>query len=287
VKEIMPAEENKAIVRRIYEEYLDELDPAAADELLAADVVLHGVGAFGEGSGRDNVKKGFGAFLPGFADRHTNVEELIAEGDRVVARHTHHLKHVDEVFGIPPTDQRLTVWGIDIFRFENGQIAEWWVIDDNLGMMQQMGVFPPPGVQPGGTPPAGQETLVRKQGHDYYVALRGLIDQGELEDVLRDRLVGGLAVLDQYELGPDRLLEVARRPDLDLEDHRLRVRVQEAVPSGTKACSPSVSSAAAKNVTARRQGSFDGAWQLLRHGFQLARDTKPSSMPAKHDTNDL
>jgi predicted ester cyclase len=107
--EIMSAEQNKAIVRRIYKEYLDELDPAAADELLADDVVLHGVRAFGEGSRREIVKQGFSAFLSGFAERHTEVEDLIVEGDRVVARHTHHLKHVNEVFGIPPTGQQLSV----------------------------------------------------------------------------------------------------------------------------------------------------------------------------------
>ena len=153
----MPAEQNKAIVRRIYKEYLDELDPAAADELLADDVVLHAVRAFGEGYGRDEIKEGFSAFLSGFADRHTEVEDLIVEGERVVARHTHHLKHVNEVYGIAPTGKQLSVWGIDIFRFENGKIAEWWIIDDNLGMMEQLGVFPPPGEQPGGTPSAGQE----------------------------------------------------------------------------------------------------------------------------------
>jgi steroid delta-isomerase-like uncharacterized protein len=153
----MSAEQNKAIVSRFYKEFLDELDAAAADELLADDVVLHGVRAFGERSGREIVKEGFSAFLSGFAERHTEVEELIVEGNRVVARHTHHLKHVNEVFGIPPTGQQLSVWGIDIFRFENGRIAEWWVIDDNLGMMEQMGVFPPPGEQPGGTSSVGQK----------------------------------------------------------------------------------------------------------------------------------
>ncbi len=139
----MSAEHNEAIVRRIYSEYLDELDPSAADELLDPDVVLHGVAAFGEGHGRENVKEGFGAFLSGFAERHTEVEDVIAQGDRIVVRHTHHLKHVDEVFGVPPTGQRLSVWGIDIFRIEDGRIAEWWVIDDTMGMMQQLGMAPP------------------------------------------------------------------------------------------------------------------------------------------------
>jgi predicted ester cyclase len=142
----MSAEHNEASVRRLYKEYIDELDPSAADELLAADVVLHGVRAFGDGYGRDEVKEGFSAFLSGFAERRTDVEDLIVAGDRVVARHTHHLKHVNEVFGIPPTDQQVSVWGIDIFRFENGQIAEWWVIDDGSGMMQQLGAIPEPGL---------------------------------------------------------------------------------------------------------------------------------------------
>ncbi len=142
----MSAEHNEASVRRLYKEYIDELDPSAADELLVADVVLHGVRAFGDGYGRDDVKQGFDAFLSGFAERRTDVEDLIVAGDRVVARHTHHLKHVNEVFGILPTGQQLSVWGIDIFRFENGKIAEWWVIDDGLGMMQQLGAIPEPGL---------------------------------------------------------------------------------------------------------------------------------------------
>jgi steroid delta-isomerase-like uncharacterized protein len=150
----MSAEQNKAAVRRIYKEYLDELDPTAADELLADDVVLHGVRAFGEGSGRETVKQGFSAFLSGFADRHTEVEDMIVEEDQVVARHTHHLKHVNEVFGIPPTGQQLSVWGIDIFRFENEKIAEWWVIDDGLGMMQQLGAIPEPGQSEEVPPPS-------------------------------------------------------------------------------------------------------------------------------------
>jgi steroid delta-isomerase-like uncharacterized protein len=136
------AEHNEAIVHRIYKEYLDELDPSAADELLDADVVLHGVAAFGDGYGRENVKEGFSAFLSGFAERHTDVEDVIAQGDRVVVRHTHHLKHVDEVFGVPPTGRQLSVWGVDIFRVEDGRIAEWWVIDDTMGMMQQLGMAP-------------------------------------------------------------------------------------------------------------------------------------------------
>ena len=141
----MSAEHNKAIVRRIYKEYLDELDPAAADELLADDVVLHAVRAFGEGSGRENIKEGFSAFLSGFAERHTEVEDLIVEEERVVARHTHHLKHANDVFGILPSGKRLSVWGIDIFRFEDGKVAEWWIIDDNLGMIEQLGAIPQPG----------------------------------------------------------------------------------------------------------------------------------------------
>lgn len=146
----MSAEQNRAIVKRIYREFIDELDPGAADELLAADITLHGVAAFGEGSGREEVKQGFSAFLSGFAERRTEVEDVIVEGDRIVARHTHHLKHVNEVFGVPPTGRRLSVWGIDMFRVEDGRIAEWWVIDDNLGMMQQMGIFPPPRKQEAG-----------------------------------------------------------------------------------------------------------------------------------------
>jgi steroid delta-isomerase-like uncharacterized protein len=155
--ESMSAERNRAVVGRIYKEFLDELDPSAADELLAADVVVHGVAAFGEGAGREEVKRGFSAFLSAFAERRTDVEDVIVEGDRAVARHTHHLKHVDEVFGIPPTGRQLSVWGIDIFRFENGKIAEWWVMDDNVGMMQQMGLIAPPGERPGGIPSVGQE----------------------------------------------------------------------------------------------------------------------------------
>lgn len=137
----MSLEENKSVVRRFYE--------AAAtgtldDELIAEDFMYHGPPMLGEVRGREGFKQIMGVFRGAFPNFETTVEDLIAEEDRVAVRHTHHATHRGEFAGIPPTGKEATVSGIEIVRVRNGQITEFWHMDDFLGLMQQLGAIPGP-----------------------------------------------------------------------------------------------------------------------------------------------
>jgi steroid delta-isomerase-like uncharacterized protein len=119
----MSTEQNKTIARRLYDE-----------------VFTH--------TGREGVRQIVSAFRRAFPDLTFEVHDVIAEGDKVVARVTIHGTHQGELMGIPPTGKRASVGAIDIMRVEGGKLAEHWGVTDNLAMMQQLGVIPMPGEAP-------------------------------------------------------------------------------------------------------------------------------------------
>jgi len=135
----MSTETNKAIVRRYFDQVLDEQQHDLAEEFLAENIELHGSGL---APGLEVVKQWLTMFAAAFPDGHYTVEDVVAEGDRVVARTTFNGTHKDEMQGIPATGKAVSVPSITIFRLDNGKIAEGWLINDNLGMMQQLGVIP-------------------------------------------------------------------------------------------------------------------------------------------------
>ena len=140
----MSTEQNNALIRRFYEEVLNKKNTAVIDELLDPNQVNHslppGMPADLEGS-----KQFIGMFLTGFPDLHFTVEDMIAEGDTVVARLTARGTHQGAFMGIPPTGKHVTVTAIDINRLVGGKSVEHWLEMDTLGMMQQLGVIPSPG----------------------------------------------------------------------------------------------------------------------------------------------
>jgi ketosteroid isomerase-like protein len=73
---------------------------------------------------------------------HVKVEEMIAEGDRVMVRWSSRGTHLGESHGLPPTGKQVTNSGINIFRVADGKIAEVWDIFDRLWLWQQLGVLP-------------------------------------------------------------------------------------------------------------------------------------------------
>ena len=142
----MSTEENKTVARRIYEAFNKALstgNSAALDEFLAANFVDHNP-APGQGPGLDGVKQVFGMFRAAFPDLHFTVEDEIAEGDKVVSRITSHGTHKGDFQGIPATGKHVTQTGIEILRISGGKVVERWGEFDNLGLMQQLGVVPPP-----------------------------------------------------------------------------------------------------------------------------------------------
>jgi predicted ester cyclase len=139
----MSTEENKAIVRRFVEEGINKVDFAAFDELVAPNVDFDPPPGFP--LGREGWKRNRLVFQVGFPDAHWTLEDMIAEGDKVVSRFTMRGTHQGEFFGIPPTGKQVTVTGMAIVRLSGGKIVHQRISNDDLGMMQQLGVIPPMG----------------------------------------------------------------------------------------------------------------------------------------------
>ena len=138
----MSTEQHKAVVRRYYREVLEAGNLHLLDEIALPDYGEHDP-LPGQSTGRDGLKQRVqllpNAFRPQFS-----VEDVIAEGDRVVVRWTSHGTHVGEFMGLPPTGRSYTIAGIDIHALKDGKLAAHWHVVDLLSQMQQLGVIPPP-----------------------------------------------------------------------------------------------------------------------------------------------
>ncbi len=143
----MSLEQNKDVLRRFWTEVFSGKNLDLIDELFTPDWAYHGAGGQ-ELRGREALKGFLSGFHQAFPDISATVEDLVAEGDRVVSRATGRGTHTGSLMGIPPTGREVTVPVICITRFENGRIAEDWELIDLFGMMQQLGVIPPMGEGP-------------------------------------------------------------------------------------------------------------------------------------------
>jgi steroid delta-isomerase-like uncharacterized protein len=140
----MSTDENKALVRRFYEE-IDNGNLKAMDQLVAEDYVDHNPPPFpGLGTGREGLKQSFRIFWDATPGRH-EIEDQIAEGDKVVTRMTAYGKHEGDLPGIPATGNDLRMTATVTHRIADGKLAEKWSDKDVLGFLQQLGVIPPLG----------------------------------------------------------------------------------------------------------------------------------------------
>ncbi len=141
----MSAEENKAVFRRYVEEVGNEGNLDLADEIFDRYYAYQPDGSVLE-RGPEDVKRFMGEFRRAFADFHTDIEDMVAEGDKVATRWRMRGTHRGEFRGIAPTDKEVEVTGIGIFRFsEEGKVVESWDNFDQLGMMRQLGAISEPG----------------------------------------------------------------------------------------------------------------------------------------------
>ena len=138
----MSLEENKALVRRFYEE-IDKGNLAAMDDLVAEDYLDHNPPPFPIPPGREGLKQSFKLFWEATPGYH-RIEDQIAEGDKVVTRLTSFGKHVGDLPGAPRTNNDMEMTSITIHRIANGKLAEKWSEKDMIRMLQQIGVMPPP-----------------------------------------------------------------------------------------------------------------------------------------------
>ena len=135
------SEENKALFRRATEEVFNKGNLDAIDEFMAPDMVDHSL-VPGQDPGPEGFKKLVTMFRAAFPDLHSTVEDLIAEGDKVVGRMTTRGTHQGEFMGIAATGKQIEFSEIHIIRIAGGKAVEHWGISDDMGMMQQLGVIP-------------------------------------------------------------------------------------------------------------------------------------------------
>jgi steroid delta-isomerase-like uncharacterized protein len=141
----MSTEANKAVVIQLYEEVFNKGDLDLADKLIAPDAVNHDPAAPPNiPSGALGVKAVVTMLRNAFPDDHHTIEDLVAEGDKVVVRLTHSGTHQGSFLGLAPTGKHITNTSIHIFRMASGKIVEVWANRDDLGVLQQLGAIPAP-----------------------------------------------------------------------------------------------------------------------------------------------
>lgn len=135
--------ENKALVRRWFNEVWNEKRVASIDELLGEQSLIHGL----DGRPIDGpaaFKPFHAAFIDAFPDITIYIDELIEEGDKVAVRFTCTGKNTGSGLGFAPTNRDATFTGMAIVRVVGGKAVEAWNNFDQLGMLQQLGVLPAP-----------------------------------------------------------------------------------------------------------------------------------------------
>ena len=153
----MSTDENKALVRRFYESFgkedsvrrireaenhemeAEKVLRTIFTEAYAPDCIMHATE--GDRSLEEDIKWTV-IYQAAFPDLRVTVEDMVAEGDKVVTRWTMHGTHEGALRGIPATGKQGSVKGITIKRIAGGRVVEEWPLIDMLGMMQQLGVVP-------------------------------------------------------------------------------------------------------------------------------------------------
>ena len=134
-------EANIATVRRFFEVGPSKGDIAEADALLAPDFSLH-VPLPVSGPGIDAINTVIVACRGAFHGLNVTIEDMVADDDKVTCRFTARGVHKGEFMGLPPTGKPIAMTGIEIFRLENGKIAELWGEANLMGLMVQLGKLP-------------------------------------------------------------------------------------------------------------------------------------------------
>lgn len=140
----MATEQNKALVRRLIEEIFNQGNINLADEVFAPDFVEHEQLPPGIPDGREGVKALASMMRSAFPDFKATIDDILADGDKVVIRMTWSGAQKGEFMGIPATGRRMSIGVIDIIRVSEGKFVEHWGQMDSMGMMQQLGAIPAP-----------------------------------------------------------------------------------------------------------------------------------------------
>src|SRR5678816_398004 len=131
--------EHKALMRRWFEEVWNQGRTAAIDELLSNDAVIHGLGP-ADLHGPAGFKTFQSAYRNAFPDVAIHMDDLVAEGDRVVARWSGTGTHLGDGLGMAATGRQVRFHGMTIARVAHGQLVEGWNTFSELDLFQQLGV---------------------------------------------------------------------------------------------------------------------------------------------------
>ncbi len=137
----MSVEKSKVLLRRYVEEVLNKGNIDAVAKFFAANCVDH-TAPPGTPPGVSGIKQLLTATLAAFSNLRVTIEDMIAEGDKVVSRFTGRGTHATSFMGVPPTGRELTIMQINIDRIAGGKIVEHWGLADQMTLMQQLGVVP-------------------------------------------------------------------------------------------------------------------------------------------------
>lgn len=141
----MSLEQNKVIVLKFYEAF-DRKDVDRGRELMSADIVGRGMGTVSL-NGYDAFMQYGMMMFTAFPDGRHVLEEVIAEGDKVVTRGIFSGTHQGGLMGIPPTGKQVKFSVVHVDRVVDGKIVEHWGQGDTFAMMQQLGVVPSPNLE--------------------------------------------------------------------------------------------------------------------------------------------
>lgn len=140
----MSTAQNKAVVRQLIEEAINQNNLSLADEIMAADIIEHEETPPGVPAGAEGAKMLFTMLHTAFPDFKATINDLIAEDDKVVVFMTWNGTQHGEWMGLPPSGKSMSINVMDIFRVADGKLVEHWGMMDSMAMMQQLGAMPMP-----------------------------------------------------------------------------------------------------------------------------------------------
>jgi steroid delta-isomerase-like uncharacterized protein len=136
--------ENKTLARRVREEIWNGKPLSVVDQVIDVKCVSHVSDPITPdfGSGPEGFKKLVSLYRSAFPDAHLNIDDILADGDKVMVRWTARATHKGQLLNLAATSKRVTVTGIDVYRISDGRIQEMWISWDALGFLQQLGAVP-------------------------------------------------------------------------------------------------------------------------------------------------
>jgi steroid delta-isomerase-like uncharacterized protein len=142
--EPMTSEAMKSLARRWTEELWSKGDLSVADEIVSPDYVRHDPGDPAAFDGIEGVKQLVTLVRTSMPDLQLTIQDMIAEGDRVVSRYAGSGTDLGGYMGQPPTGKRITMSAIQVFRIQDGKIVESWAQRDDVGILRQLGIISTP-----------------------------------------------------------------------------------------------------------------------------------------------